>query len=88
MGLLDDILKAFDRWDEGKRMRATPDRVDALEKRVADLEEKLGDEWPPDICKFCGERAARLNYSSANDKGKVVQRWRCGSCNSEEVRIV
>ncbi len=35
---LKDLLAVLDRWDTWKRMRETPDRLDAMESRVADLD--------------------------------------------------
>jgi hypothetical protein len=60
---LDDILKLLDRWGEWKNMRAAPARLDELLARVAELEQKLIGPWPPDVCRFCGERAARLDFT-------------------------
>lgn len=80
MSLLDDIIKLFDRWDDGRRMREAPSRIDALEKRVAELEQKLGGKYPPNVCRFCGERAARLTFSQAADKSMNKEHWTCGEC--------
>ncbi len=38
MGVVDDVMKHLERWEVWKRVSATPDRVDALEKRVIELE--------------------------------------------------
>ncbi|WP_417497980.1 hypothetical protein [Maricaulis sp.] len=61
MGLLQDMLSALDRWDEWKRMRATPDRVDELERRLKAVESRLtrapGDPSLP-LCPIC--RSGRL----------------------------
>jgi hypothetical protein len=47
MSVLDDVLKALDRWSEWKKMREAPARIDALEARLSALEkappEKAGD---------------------------------------------
>src|SRR5262249_1194543 len=39
------------------------------------LEEKLGGKWPADVCKFCGERAVRLETSYPAREGLVDQIW-------------
>jgi len=88
MGMIDDIMKALDRWDVWREMQALPAKWQSLEKRVAELEGKLSGKWPPDVCKFCGERAARLDSTSVLDKGKVQQLWKCQSCGRYESRIV
>jgi len=87
MGLLEDIMKTLDRIPKWKRLQSVPEEVDDLRNRVAELEEKLGGKWPPDICKFCGARAARLNSVLGPDtKGKFYQQWACGECNNIERR--
>ena len=89
MGIIDDILSALDRIPIWKRLQGVPAEVDDLKARVADLEEKLGGEWPPDVCKFCGERALRLNrISGPNTFKKMVQHWACSECNQIEKRQV
>lgn len=85
---LDDILKLLDRWGEWKKMREAPVLVDALEKRVAVLEEKLGGKWPADVCQFCGERALRQTFvGGPNDKGNMFHEWTCQACNQVEKRL-
>jgi hypothetical protein len=66
-----------------------PDEVDGLKKRVADLEEKIGGDWPPDICRYCGKRAARLWYPmKANQTGIATEDWKCSACNKIDKRSV
>ncbi len=89
MGFLEDVMKTLDRIPIWKRLQGVPDEVDALNQRVADLEEKLGSTWPPDVCKYCGERAARLTSTKGpTDKGKMIQSWACEKCNNIERRQV
>ena len=83
---LDDILKVLDRWGEWKRMRETPPKVVDLEARVAELEQKLNGPWPPDVCRMCGERAARLDQERNHDKGLIQQVWLCKSCGEQDFR--
>ena len=86
MGLLDDVTKALDRWAEWGPMRAAPAKIEALEKRVAELEAKLAGPWPAEVCRFCGERAARLGHTTV-DKNVVKQRWDCKKCHGTEWKI-
>jgi len=88
MGLLEDMLKALDRVEWWKELRGVPTRIDALEKKVAELEEKLGGKWPADVCKFCGERAVRLETTWPPNKGLIEQEWRCQKCGQYEHRSV
>jgi len=63
MGALEDVrnwLKEIPLWQE---LNKVPDGVSALEKKLEELESKLGGKWPPDVCRLCGERAARLGHS-------------------------
>ncbi len=85
---LTDLLAVLDRWDVWKRVSATPERVDELEKRVLVLEEKLGDTWPADVCPHCGKRAMRQTFSRPETKDTVLQEWTCGECNYDEKRLV
>lgn len=89
MGMIEDILKALDRMPIWKRLQETPGEVDDLRARVEALEEKLGGQWPPEICRFCGERAARLESSRGpNDKGLMTEFWKCAACNQTDKRLV
>ena len=86
---LKDLLDALDRWGEWKSMRAAPAKLEALEKRVAELEEKLGNKWPPDVCRACGERGLRLRDVYGPDaKGMMREGWNCEKCKHHEVRVV
>ena len=88
MAALDNVLTILNKWPLWHRVTETPDKVDDLDRRVAALEEKLGDTWPPDVCKFCGEREVRLVDTRLKEKGFVLQIWQCYSCDGEERRVV
>ncbi len=82
-----DILAVLEKIPGWKRVIETPDRVDELEKRAAALEEKLGDEWPPDVCRACGKRALRLyNSMPGLDGGPIKENWVCKECGMDEFR--
>jgi uncharacterized protein with PIN domain len=86
--MLKDILAALDRWPLWKRMGEAPERVDALEKRVAELEEKLGGKWPADVCPACGERAMRQKHALGPDaKGMMQRTWACEACGHNDKRL-
>ena len=87
MGWPDVILNLADRVPIWKRLRKLPQEVDDLQERVTELEAKLSGKWPPDVCKFCGERASRLARTGKGSRGQVVQTWKCSACGQEEIRI-
>ena len=69
MSLLDDVLKALDRWEEWRAMRAAPERVKALEKRGKALEDQLGDSAGGNCCEHCGSRNIRRTGSRSASGG-------------------
>jgi hypothetical protein len=87
MGVVDDVLKAFDRIPIWRRLQTVPDEIDELKSRLAALEEKLAGKWPADVCRFCGERAVRLSHTlRANDKGVIREEWTCEACGQTDTR--
>lgn len=80
MSLLSDMLAAFDRWEEWRKMRDAPGRVDALEARVAELEGLLNGKAPGDVCQYCGERACRAVAMPFVQNGHVHADMRCEKC--------
>jgi hypothetical protein len=87
MGLLEDVLNVLDRVPIWKRLKQVPAEVDEIKERIIALEDRLGSKWPADVCRFCGERAARLSSSrAANDKGIVTEYWHCEKCQESDLR--
>lgn len=87
MSTTDNVLALLDKLPLWRQIKECPDRTDALEKRVAALEQKIGPDWPPDICKFCGKRAARMEHGTRpNEKGIYIEEWRCAECDLIERR--
>ena len=63
--------------------------VEALQRRVAELEEKLGSKRPPDVCQACGERQVRLSWSAPSSTRVLIhQAWSCKACGFVETRYV
>ena len=88
MGFLADALNFFDRIPLWKRVKDLPDQVHGLSERVRALEEKYNGTWPPDVCRYCGERAARLwNANPGAENGMKKEDWRCASCGKIEPRF-
>ncbi len=87
MAALDNVLSILDKFPVWRRMKEAPEKLDALERRVTTPEEKLGDTWPADVCRFCGNRAARLHESRrANDRGIIHESWQCEECGKCDER--
>lgn len=84
MGMLEDILKALDRIPAWKRLQEAPAEIDDLKRRITELEAKLGNKWPGDVCPFCGARAFRLDRVDMHGQREI---WKCGDCNkAREIR--
>jgi hypothetical protein len=89
MSALEEILSALKLWPRWKQIEATVERVDALEKRVIDLELKLA-RCPGEGCPKCGElsfRAIRSNPHPDRDfanAGVMVRHMKCEKCGFSE----
>ena len=89
MGMLDDIMKTLDRWEEWRIIRSLPNRFAEMEAKIREMEQKLGDKWPPDICRHCGERGLRLSNTFGPDKnGNMRESWNCEKCKAHEERSI
>jgi hypothetical protein len=62
MALLGDILQALDRVKGWKEMQAAPARIDALEKRVAQLEQALAAKPSGETCPKCNTASLRFMH--------------------------
>jgi hypothetical protein len=87
-----DIVELLKRWDRWRRIDETPERVDALERRIADLEAKL-QHAPGDACPKCG--ALDFRTESTSPGGGIMggmglriidRKMKCGACGYEETR--
>jgi hypothetical protein len=85
MGFGEDILTALDRIPGWKRLQEVPSEVDDLKARIGALEAQMGGKCPPDFCRFCGERAARIAGGHV-DKGIVTEIWECNKCGDRDFR--
>lgn len=62
MAVTGDILAILDKIPIWKRVQAAPDRIDALDKRVAELEARLA-RAPGQACPSCGALEFRVTKS-------------------------
>jgi len=85
-----DILALLDKIPIWKRVQETPARVDALEKRVADLEARLA-RAPGEACPKCGALEFRTESAKPSrqfgDMGAVDRTLKCGACDYTETRM-
>lgn len=88
-----DILKILDQVPVWKVLTKTPGRLDALEKRIAALEEAkmLPGLSPGEPCPACGAHALRRTSSEKSkgpmaDLGARDEVWTCASCGEKDVR--
>lgn len=89
MSIFSDIMEALDKIDIWKRLKTVPDELDAVKARLAAIEAAYGGKHPPDVCKFCGERALRLSaVLGPNAKGKMTENWNCKKCSRTEPRQI
>jgi ribosomal protein L37E len=88
---LNDILSALKLWPKWKRIEATVEQVDALEKRVAQLEKLLA-RCPGEGCPRCGELTFRATASyphpSFANMGVNVRKMKCEKCGFEEDHMI
>lgn len=84
-GLLKDVLTAFGNWPRWMELGKAPERIEALEKRVAELEASLA-RAPGEACPRCGERAFRTvesrpaprPFDRLGTREYVKRREKCG----------
>jgi predicted nucleic-acid-binding Zn-ribbon protein len=88
MAVTGDILSILDKIPIWKRVQETPDRVDTLEKRVAELEDRLR-RAPGLACPKCGAYDFRTESSEAFGlMGASTRRnMKCGDCGYTEQRV-
>ncbi|MHB9833854.1 hypothetical protein Q8F57_003345 [Paraburkholderia terrae] len=89
MALLEDIIKALERIPGWKRIAAAPDEIEALKKRVAELESQLS-QGGGEICPICRKAAFEIVKSIPHPEfafaGTKLDTMKCSACNHEETR--
>jgi multidrug resistance efflux pump len=85
-----DILAILDKIPIWKKVQEAPARIDALEKRIAELEAKLA-RAPGEACPKCGELEFRTVKTAAHPQlgvaGAVNRFLKCGACAHTETRL-
>jgi hypothetical protein len=91
MAVLGEIVELLKRWDIWKRVEAAPDRIDALEKRVSELESQR-QRAPGEECPCCGALGFRVERSGPHpiltDVGGRIHHMKCGSCGFTDQRTI
>ncbi len=88
-----DFLKILDSIPIWKTLKVLPERIAALEARIAQLEAKnvLPDKVPAAPCKYCGNRSMRMINSVADsqfgDLGANRETWQCAECGQQEKKL-
>lgn len=89
MAVLSELVELLKRWDVWKRIEATPDRIDALEKKMAALEARL-QRAPGEACPKCGALDFRVESTTPHpdlgDMGVSIRQCKCGACGFGEQR--
>jgi DNA-directed RNA polymerase subunit RPC12/RpoP len=91
MVVVGDIVELLKRWDRWRRIDETPERVDALEKRIAELESRL-QRAPGKACPKCGALELRTDKVEPRRDhfgalGAVNRYYKCSACGHTEVHM-
>lgn len=85
---VNDLLEKIPVW---RALVGLPDRVEALEKRIAELESRL-ERAPGDTCPACGALAMRLEREGrrmgSGSNGYRHDKWKCSECGHTTERKV
>lgn len=85
---LKDVLEILDRWPTWKKMQETPERLEALEQRLTELERRLA-RCPGEGCPKCGELAFRVFKTQPHPhfgNDLPVRTMKCEKCGFTETR--
>lgn len=91
MAVLGEIVELLKRWDVWKRVEAAPERIDSIEKRVAELEARL-QRAPGAACPHCGALEYRVEKSAPHrefaELGGRVHTMKCEACGFTDEKVV
>ncbi|MGM4891250.1 hypothetical protein [Tardiphaga sp. 839_C3_N1_4] len=74
MGILEDFRKMLADIPLWKELGTAPERIKALEEKVAALEQLTGGKRPGDSCPYCGAASFRLDHVDMHGQREV---WKC-----------
>jgi hypothetical protein len=88
---LKDLLPVLDLWPLWKKIKAAPEHLETLEKRVTELEKRLS-RCPGEACPRCGELSYRTVSNQPHpmmaDVGVIQRKMKCEKCAYTENRTV
>lgn len=88
MSTVSDILGLLDKIPIWKRLNSLPAEVEALQKRVLQLEQITSQPLSKDRCPKCGERRFFVESSKPHpimgEMGVVIRTYKCGACGYQE----
>jgi predicted RNA-binding Zn-ribbon protein involved in translation (DUF1610 family) len=85
---LNDLLAVLDHWPIWKKIKAAPEHIEALEKRVAELETRL-QRAPGQACPRCGELAIRVASNKPHPdfpNDITIRTMKCEKCGYTETK--
>jgi hypothetical protein len=90
MGMLEDVMKALDRWPLWKRIQGLPDELEQLRERIESLERRLAPATG-DQCPRCREMTFRLVDTKplpgpVGALGAMQDHFHCSSCDYKTQR--
>lgn len=92
MEIIDTIRKALEGWSTWQRLLRAADKVDELERQIAELRGDKAAGPPREACPRCGERRFIMLSSAPDpifgDAGVVIRGYRCTACGLEESRQI
>jgi predicted nucleic-acid-binding Zn-ribbon protein len=92
MAVVGDIVELLGRWDRWKRVNESPERIDALEKRITELEARL-QRAPGEACPKCGALEFRTDKQvpvshgpfAGMGMGVMERHLKCAACGHTEM---
>lgn len=81
---LKDLNELLDKIPQWKKMKESPDRIDALEKRIASLEKRLS--GSADMCPKCKQISLELVSTKMIDEVLGVRQfnYKCSNCDFKD----
>jgi hypothetical protein len=85
MAVIGEITELLRRWNVWKRVEGAPERIDALERRVAELEAKLASRPLAEACPICETGEMKVKAVKAHPTFGVT--LQCNACGHSEEQM-